>query len=53
MAVIALLIKFDLPGPVLFRQQRHWDGRIIQVFKFRHYDLNQFVSRCCPTSGQE
>lgn len=36
LAVIALLIKFDSPGPVLFRQQRHgWDGRIIQVFKFR------------------
>ncbi len=36
LAVIAILIKFDSPGPVLFWQQRHgWDGRIIRVFKFR------------------
>lgn len=36
MLVIALLIKFDSPGPVLFRQRRHgWDGKIINILKFR------------------
>lgn len=33
---IALAVKLDSPGPVLFRQRRHgWDGRIIEVLKFR------------------
>ncbi len=36
MAVIALLIRLDSPGPVLFRQKRHgFNNRIIEVFKFR------------------
>lgn len=34
--LIALAVKLDSPGPVLFRQTRHgWDGKPIQVFKFR------------------
>jgi putative colanic acid biosynthesis UDP-glucose lipid carrier transferase len=34
--VIALLIKLDSPGPVIFRQRRYGlDGRIIDVYKFR------------------
>jgi len=34
--LIALLVRLDSPGPVLFRQPRHGgDGRIIQVLKFR------------------
>lgn len=33
---IAVAIKRDSAGPVFFRQQRHgWDGKIIQVLKFR------------------
>ncbi len=33
---IAVAIKRDSSGPVFFRQQRHgWDGKIIQVLKFR------------------
>jgi len=34
--VIAILIRLDSPGPVIFRQQRHgWDGKVINVLKFR------------------
>ncbi|MGV6827644.1 MAG: undecaprenyl-phosphate glucose phosphotransferase [bacterium] len=33
---IAILIKLDSQGSVLFRQQRHgWDGKTINVLKFR------------------
>jgi putative colanic acid biosynthesis UDP-glucose lipid carrier transferase len=36
LALIAVLIKLDSPGPIFFRQQRHgWDGRVINVLKFR------------------
>lgn len=36
LAIIAVLIKLDSPGRVIFRQQRHgWDGKIIEVMKFR------------------
>ena len=36
LAVIALLIKLDSPGPVLFKQEREgFNNRIFKVFKFR------------------
>src|SRR6185503_19818700 len=36
MALVALLIKFDSPGPVFFRQRRHgFNNENIEVFKFR------------------
>jgi putative colanic acid biosynthesis UDP-glucose lipid carrier transferase len=36
MVVIALLIKFSSPGPVLFKQKRYGlDGKEINVYKFR------------------
>jgi len=36
MAVIALVIKLDSPGPILFTQDRvGQDGRIFRIFKFR------------------
>lgn len=36
MAVIALMIKLDSKGPVLFRQKRHgFNNEIIRVWKFR------------------
>ena len=34
--LIALLIKMDSPGPVLFKQPRHgFNNRVFEVFKFR------------------
>jgi len=36
MAVIALLVRLDSPGPALFRQRRHgFNNEIIEVLKFR------------------
>jgi putative colanic acid biosysnthesis UDP-glucose lipid carrier transferase len=36
MILIALAVKLDSPGPVLFRQRRHgWNGEEITVLKFR------------------
>jgi polysaccharide biosynthesis protein PslA len=36
MALVALLIRLDSPGPVLFRQKRHgFNNRVIDVYKFR------------------
>ena len=36
MAILALLIRLDSPGPVLFRQKREgFNGRLIEVLKFR------------------
>jgi len=42
MALIALAVKLDSPGPVLFRQKRYgYNQRLIEVFKFRsmHHHL--------------
>ena len=34
--IVALLIKMDSPGPVLFKQPRHgFNNRVFEVFKFR------------------
>ena len=42
LALIAIAIKLDSPGPVLFRQERHGrDGRIIEVWKFRSMRVHQ------------
>lgn len=36
MLLIALAVKFDSPGPVLFRQNRYgFNNQVIEVFKFR------------------
>ena len=36
LAILALLIKLDSPGPVLFKQPRHgFNNRIFHVYKFR------------------
>lgn len=44
MLLAAIVIKFDSPGPVLFKQRRHgWDGRIIEVWKFRTMYMPQAV----------
>jgi Undecaprenyl-phosphate glucose phosphotransferase len=42
MCVIALAIKLDSPGPVLFRQQRFgFNNQLIEVWKFRTMYLDQ------------
>ena len=39
--LIALAIKLTSTGPILFKQKRHgWDGRIINVYKFRTMKLH-------------
>jgi putative colanic acid biosysnthesis UDP-glucose lipid carrier transferase len=43
MLLVAVWIKLDSPGPILFRQRRHgWDGEVIKVWKFR----TMYVSNC-------
>ena len=40
--LIAIGIKLDSPGPVLYRQRRHgWDGRQIEVWKFRSMHVHR------------
>lgn len=42
MLTIAFLVWLSSPGPILFRQKRHgWDGRIIEVWKFRSMYVHQ------------
>jgi len=45
MALVALAIKLDSPGPVLFRQKRYgFNNELIEVYKFR----SMFVDQCDP-----
>ena len=47
MALIALLIKLESRGPVLFRQKRHgYNNKPIEVLKFR----SMYVDQCDPTA---
>jgi len=42
MLIIALLIKLDSPGPVIFRQGRTgWNGKEFHIWKFRSMKLHQ------------
>ncbi|MGJ0509291.1 MAG: undecaprenyl-phosphate glucose phosphotransferase [Methylocystis sp.] len=42
MALIAVAVKLDSPGPVLFRQRRHgFNNEVIEVYKFRSMYVNQ------------
>ncbi|MBT2990635.1 MAG: undecaprenyl-phosphate glucose phosphotransferase [Candidatus Thiodiazotropha sp. (ex Ctena orbiculata)] len=41
MLVTAILIKFESPGPVFFRQERTgWDGKNFRIWKFRSMKLH-------------
>jgi len=43
MLAVALAIRLDSPGPVLFRQKRHgFNNELIEIFKFR----SMYVDRC-------
>jgi len=47
MALVALAIRLDSPGPVLFRQRRHgFNNRPIEVLKFR----SMYTDRADPTA---
>jgi Undecaprenyl-phosphate glucose phosphotransferase len=42
MALVALAVKLDSPGPILFRQRRHgFNNEVIEVFKFRSMYVDQ------------
>lgn len=42
LAVIAVAIRLDSPGPVFFRQQRMgWNGKIFSIWKFRSMYVHQ------------
>ena len=42
MIVIAILIKLDSPGPIIFKQSRTgWNGREFHIWKFRSMKLHQ------------
>jgi Undecaprenyl-phosphate glucose phosphotransferase len=48
LAIIALIIKLDSPGPILFRQPRHgFNNRVFQVWKFRSMrtDMSDFEAK--------
>jgi Undecaprenyl-phosphate glucose phosphotransferase len=43
MLAVAIAIRLDSPGPVLFRQKRHgFNNELIEIFKFR----SMYVDRC-------
>ena len=40
--IVALVVKFSSPGPVIFKQVRDgWDGKIFHVYKFRSMYLHE------------
>lgn len=42
MAIVAIAIKLDSPGPVLFKQQRYgFNNELIQIYKFRSMYVDQ------------
>jgi putative colanic acid biosynthesis UDP-glucose lipid carrier transferase len=42
MALIAITVKLDSPGPVFFRQKRlGWGGRTFEIWKFRSMHVHQ------------
>ena len=41
MLAIAVAIKLDSPGPVIFKQRRHgFDGKMIKIYKFRSMSVS-------------
>lgn len=50
MIVIAILVKFTSPGPILFKQKRHgWNGEQFYVYKFRsmyiHHEIPGVITQ--------
>ena len=49
MAAVALAIRLESPGPVLFRQKRYgFNNELVEVFKFR----SMYVDRCDATASK-
>jgi Undecaprenyl-phosphate glucose phosphotransferase len=50
MLAIAVAVRLDSPGPILFRQKRHgYNNRPIEVLKFR----SMYADRCDPTAVRQ
>ena len=44
MAIVAILIKLESPGPVIFKQNRTgWDGKVFPIWKFRSMKISQEI----------
>lgn len=42
LAIVAVLIKLESPGPAIFRQNRTgWDGEVFPIWKFRSMKIDQ------------
>jgi putative colanic acid biosynthesis UDP-glucose lipid carrier transferase len=57
LAIIALGVELTSKGPILFKQKRlGWDGRIINVYKFRtmyeHTEANETVTQACQNDSR-
>ena len=55
--LIAIGVKLSSSGPVLFKQRRHgWDGKIINVYKFRtmkiHQEHSELVSQATKNDSR-
>jgi len=55
--LIAMAIKLTSTGPVLFKQKRHgWDGRVINVYKFRtmrsHTENSNCITQACKNDSR-
>jgi len=52
LALIALLVRLDSPGPILFRQERvGYRGQIFKMYKFRTMEHRSPVGDCERTSA--
>ncbi|RDH81207.1 MAG: undecaprenyl-phosphate glucose phosphotransferase [endosymbiont of Galathealinum brachiosum] len=50
---ISIAIKAISPGPILFKQRRHgWDGRIINVYKFRTMEVHAEDEGCITQASK-
>ena len=53
MLIVALIIKIDSPGPVIFKQKRVGrDGKVFEIYKFRSMKINSEYSGSGVYSGK-